>query len=62
METTIPNLFIIGDSSSWTRGVGQAATSGLLAGEGVRQKLKGGVVTPEKVVVATSLKEVTVRS
>ena len=62
METTIPNLFIIGDSSSWTRGVGQAATSGLLAGEGVRQKLKGGVVTPEKDVVATSLKEVTVRS
>jgi uncharacterized FAD-dependent dehydrogenase len=41
METTVPNLFIIGDSSSWTRGVGQAATSGLLAGEGVRQKVKG---------------------
>ncbi|HEY9792464.1 MAG TPA: hypothetical protein V6D22_18825 [Candidatus Obscuribacterales bacterium] len=40
METNIPNLFIIGDSSSWTRGVGQATTSGLLAGEGVRQKLK----------------------
>ncbi len=41
METTVPNLYIIGDSSSWTRGVGQAATSGLLAGEGVRQKVKG---------------------
>jgi uncharacterized FAD-dependent dehydrogenase len=40
METTIPNLFIIGDSSSWTRGVGQAASSGILAGEGVKQKLK----------------------
>jgi uncharacterized FAD-dependent dehydrogenase len=40
METTIPNLFITGDSSSWTRGVGQAATSGILAGEGVKQKLK----------------------
>jgi hypothetical protein len=40
METNIPNLFIIGDSSSWTRGVGQAATSGMLAGEGVRRKLK----------------------
>lgn len=40
METNIPNLFVIGDSSSWTRGVGQAATSGMLAGEGVRQKLK----------------------
>lgn len=40
METNIPNLFIIGDSSSWTRGVGQAATSGMLAGEGVRLKLK----------------------
>lgn len=41
METNVPNLFIIGDSSSWTRGVGQAASSGILAGEGVRQKLKG---------------------
>jgi len=40
METNIPNMYIIGDSSSWTRGVGQAATSGMLAGEGVRQKLK----------------------
>lgn len=40
METNIPNLFIIGDSSSWTRGVGQAATSGMLAAEGVRRKLK----------------------
>jgi len=39
METNIANLFIIGDSSSWTRGVGQAASSGLLAGEGVRKKL-----------------------
>ncbi len=38
METNIPNLFIIGDSSSWTRGVGQAASSGILAGEGVRQR------------------------
>jgi len=27
-------MYIIGDSSSWTRGVGQAATSGMLAGEG----------------------------
>lgn len=43
METNIPNLFIIGDSSSWTRGVGQAASSGLLAGEGVKQRLKEGV-------------------
>lgn len=40
METNIPNLYIIGDSSSWTRGVGQAATSGMLAGEGVRMRLK----------------------
>jgi hypothetical protein len=40
METTVPNLFIIGDSSSWTRGVGQAASSGMLAAEGVKQKLK----------------------
>ncbi len=40
METNIDNLFIIGDSSSWTRGVGQATTSGLLAGEGVKKKLK----------------------
>lgn len=40
METNIPNLFITGDSSSWTRGVGQAATSGMLAGEGVRERLK----------------------
>lgn len=40
METNIPNLFVIGDSSSWTRGVGQAASSGMLAGEGIRRKLK----------------------
>jgi uncharacterized protein len=40
METTIANLYIIGDSSSWTRGVGQAASSGLLAGEGIKRKLK----------------------
>lgn len=40
METNIPNLYIIGDSSSWTRGVGQAATSGMLAAEGVRKKLR----------------------
>ncbi|MBY0357802.1 MAG: hypothetical protein K2W82_07355 [Candidatus Obscuribacterales bacterium] len=40
METNIPNLYIIGDSSSWTRGVGQAATSGMLAGQGVGFKLK----------------------
>ncbi len=40
METNIPNLYIVGDSSSWTRGVGQAMTSGLLAGEGVREKLR----------------------
>lgn len=40
METNIPNLYIVGDSSSWTRGVGQAASSGMLAGEGIRRKLK----------------------
>lgn len=40
METNVPNLYIIGDSSSWTRGVGQAATSGMLAGEGVRESIK----------------------
>ncbi len=39
METNIPGLYIIGDSSSWTRGVGQAACSGLLAGEGIRVKV-----------------------
>lgn len=39
METNVPNLYITGDASSWTRGVGQAATSGLLAGEGVKLKL-----------------------
>lgn len=39
METNIANLYIIGDSSSWTRGVGQATTSGLLAGAGVRKKV-----------------------
>ena len=47
METNIPNLFIIGDSSSWTRGVGQASTSGMLAAEGVRRKLKD-LGSPEK--------------
>lgn len=52
METNIPNLFIIGDSSSWTRGVGQATTSGLLAGEGIRKKLKEE--TPVKVAQAAS--------
>jgi uncharacterized FAD-dependent dehydrogenase len=40
METNVPGLYITGDSSSWTRGVGQAATSGILAGEGVLQRLK----------------------
>jgi uncharacterized FAD-dependent dehydrogenase len=52
METNVPNLYIVGDSSSWTRGVGQAATSGILAGEGVKQKLKTSV--PSKVVAAAS--------
>ena len=42
METNVPNLYITGDASSWTRGVGQAATSGLLAGEGVKLKLEPG--------------------
>jgi uncharacterized FAD-dependent dehydrogenase len=46
METNVPNLYIIGDSSSWTRGVGQAASSGLLAGEGVKQKVKDTATTP----------------
>jgi uncharacterized FAD-dependent dehydrogenase len=40
METNIANLHIIGDSSSWTRGVGQAACSGILAGEGICAKLE----------------------
>jgi uncharacterized FAD-dependent dehydrogenase len=53
METTIPNLFIIGDSSSWTRGVGQAASSGLLAGEGVCKKLKEAVKPAAVVATAT---------
>lgn len=48
METTIPNLYIIGDSSSWTRGVGQAATSGILAGEGVRTRLKEIAPSPAR--------------
>jgi uncharacterized FAD-dependent dehydrogenase len=39
METDVPNLFITGDSSSWTRGVGQAASSGILAGQGVLRRL-----------------------
>jgi uncharacterized protein len=39
METNIANLYIIGDSSSWTRGVGQSATSGILAAEGVHERL-----------------------
>jgi hypothetical protein len=51
METNLPNLFIIGDSSSWTRGVGQAATSGLLAGEGVKEKLKTHK-KPKKILVS----------
>ncbi len=51
METTIENLFIIGDSSSWTRGVGQATTSGLLAGEAVRKKVG---VLPQRVVPVAS--------
>lgn len=46
METNIENLYIIGDSSSWTRGVGQAATSGLLAGEGIKQKLSNAALAP----------------
>jgi len=55
METNIPNLFIIGDSSSWTRGVGQAASSGLLAGEGVKHKLKQDTATPSPVVAGLAL-------
>jgi uncharacterized FAD-dependent dehydrogenase len=51
METTVPNLFITGDSSSWTRGVGQAATSGILAGEGIAKKVKEGFVLPTTVAV-----------
>jgi hypothetical protein len=54
METNIENLFIIGDSSSWTRGVGQATTSGLLAGEGVKKKLKELAPTPATVAQAVS--------
>lgn len=54
METNIDNLYIIGDSSSWTRGVGQAATSGLLAGEGVRKKLPTEKENPLKVAKAAS--------
>ncbi len=46
METNIPNLFVVGDSSSWTRGVGQATTSGILVGEGILEKLKGGKSSP----------------
>lgn len=35
MQTKIPNLYIIGDASSWTRGLSMAASSGLLAAEGI---------------------------
>ncbi|HEY9715315.1 MAG TPA: hypothetical protein V6C72_17720 [Chroococcales cyanobacterium] len=59
METNIPNLFIIGDSSSWTRGVGQAATSGLLAGEGVRRKLKEGSADTPAPMPVTAVTNVT---
>jgi len=45
METNIPSLYIIGDSSSWTRGVGQAASSGILAGEGVLLKVSQATKT-----------------
>jgi uncharacterized protein len=54
METNVPNLYIIGDSSSWTRGVGQAASSGLLAGEGVRQKVGVGVGAGTATKIAAS--------
>ncbi|HNG21862.1 MAG TPA: hypothetical protein PLI59_21915, partial [Candidatus Obscuribacter sp.] len=57
METNIPNLFIIGDSSSWTRGVGQAATSGILAGEGIKHKLKINVPASDKTTVTATAKE-----
>lgn len=60
METNVPNLYIIGDSSSWTRGVGQAATSGILAGEAVRALVKEnmnamacGVDLPAEKVIQT---------
>ena len=49
MKTNEPNLFIIGDSSSWTRGVGQAATSGLLVGAGVKQKVHDEKRVPQSV-------------
>ena len=54
METNVPNLYIIGDSSSWTRGVGQATTSGLLAGEGVKVKLKEMKKSPATAAQAAS--------
>ena len=41
METNIPNLYITGDSSQVGRvALVRPATSGMLAGEGVRQKIK----------------------
>ena len=55
METNIPNLFIIGDSSSWTRGVGQATTSGLLAGEGIKKRLTREIL-PGKVAASNGKK------
>jgi uncharacterized FAD-dependent dehydrogenase len=35
----LDNLYIIGDASSHTRGLGQSFCSGMLAGEGIRRKL-----------------------
>jgi len=37
--TTIANLYLCGDGSGWTRGLGQAACSGRLAAKGIRRKL-----------------------
>lgn len=52
METNVPNLFITGDSSSWTRGVGQAASSGILAGQGVLRRLaKEDIPAPAPLVI-----------
>ena len=42
METSIPNLFCVGDGSGVSRGIIQAVASGIIAGETINKKVNNG--------------------
>ena len=41
LETSVSNLFAIGDGAGITRGLLQASASGILAGEAIEKRLEG---------------------